>query len=321
MEDRKVAGKQCSIGGGYPGPRCTPTVDGGLVYALGLNGDLVCLNVSDGVIQWRKDLKKDFGGEPGGWGYCGSPLVDGEKLLITPGGGKATLAALNKKTGETIWVSQVPEKDAPAIRRLSSGGSGRPMPVHSSSLAKASSGVRGYDGLSPVALATRFGQRHRQYHDASFPQELCLCRVQSMATAGRWAELKPRRRNDHRQAGLFHQADAKPPMPAASSCSMVSCTATTAAKLALPRLPDRQGSLAKQQAGQGGNYLCRWPLSYYSKRKQREPSSSWRPTRGHTPNTASSTSRIAPTATPGRTRSSPTAGCISPTRISCSATT
>lgn len=101
-------------GGGYPGPRCTPTVDGDVLYALGLNGDLLCLDVANGKERWRKDLRKDFAGSVGGWGYCESPLIDGDKVIITPGGKKATLAALNKKTGETIWLSQVPSGESAA---------------------------------------------------------------------------------------------------------------------------------------------------------------------------------------------------------------
>lgn len=100
-----------SGGGGYPGPRCTPTVDGDVVYCLGLNGDLVCLKVADGKEVWRKDLVKEFGGQPGGWGYCESPLVDGDWLLVTPGGKKASIVALNKKTGERVWTAVVPQGD------------------------------------------------------------------------------------------------------------------------------------------------------------------------------------------------------------------
>jgi prepilin-type processing-associated H-X9-DG protein len=98
-------------GGGYPGPRCTPTVDGASLYALGLNGDLVCLEVAKGKERWRKNLVKDFAGQVGGWGYSESPLVDGDKVICTPGGKKATLVALNKKDGETIWTAQVPQGD------------------------------------------------------------------------------------------------------------------------------------------------------------------------------------------------------------------
>lgn len=93
-----------SDGGGYPGPRCSPTVDGDKVFALGLNGDLVCLETATGKLVWKRDLRdKELAGQPGGWGYCESPLIDGDKLICTPGGRDTTLAALNKKTGETLW--------------------------------------------------------------------------------------------------------------------------------------------------------------------------------------------------------------------------
>src|SRR5262249_19185408 len=105
-------------GGGYPGPRCTPTVDGERLYALGLNGDLVCLDCATGQLHWRRDLRKDFSGSVGGWGYSESPLVDGDKLLCTPGGRKATLVALNKQTGDTIWQAAVPEGDTAAYSSI-----------------------------------------------------------------------------------------------------------------------------------------------------------------------------------------------------------
>ena len=95
-------------GGGMPGPRCTPTIDGPLVYALGLNGDLLCLEASGGKVRWRKDLVAEFQGETPVWGYSESPLVDGNRLVCTPGGKEATLAALDKATGALIWKSFVP---------------------------------------------------------------------------------------------------------------------------------------------------------------------------------------------------------------------
>jgi outer membrane protein assembly factor BamB len=106
-------GDERSNGGGYPGPRCTPAVEGNRLYALGLNGDLVCLDVTTGQLVWRRDLrdKKELDGHPGGWGYTESPLIDGDKLLITPGGKKNTIVALKKTTGELIWSAQVPEGD------------------------------------------------------------------------------------------------------------------------------------------------------------------------------------------------------------------
>ena len=98
-------------GGGFPGPRCSPTVDSDRVYALGLYGDLLCLDVATGKERWRKNLMHDFGGSVGGWGYCESPLVDGDKVICTPGGAKATMVALNKESGEVIWKESIKDSN------------------------------------------------------------------------------------------------------------------------------------------------------------------------------------------------------------------
>jgi outer membrane protein assembly factor BamB len=88
------------------GSRGTPTVDGDVLYGLGGQGELVCLAVADGSKRWSVNLKKDLGGQMmSGWGYSESPLVDGDKLICTPGGRKGTLAALDKKNGKVIWRS------------------------------------------------------------------------------------------------------------------------------------------------------------------------------------------------------------------------
>lgn len=95
------------IGGGG-GPNCTPTVDGDLVFALGINGDLACCTTADGSIVWTLNFKDDFGvnGKPG-WGFSESPLVDGDRLICTPGNNDSVLACLDKKTGEVIWKTKV----------------------------------------------------------------------------------------------------------------------------------------------------------------------------------------------------------------------
>jgi len=88
--------------------RSTPTVDGDLVYYVTPQGSLVCLKTADGKEVWRKDLKNDFGGKKkDGWGYSESVLIDGDKLICTPGSNKNTMVALNKKTGEKIWSAVV----------------------------------------------------------------------------------------------------------------------------------------------------------------------------------------------------------------------
>jgi len=93
---------------GEEGPGCTPSVDGDRVYAIGNGGDVACLNVSDGKVVWRRSMVRDFGGRAPGWAYRESPLVDGDKVVCTPGADDAMLVALNKMTGETMWKSKVP---------------------------------------------------------------------------------------------------------------------------------------------------------------------------------------------------------------------
>ncbi len=95
----------------FPTARSTPTIEGEIVYALGSDGDLACLQASSGRVQWQKNLQNEFAGKPGIWAYSESPLIDGDKLVCTPGGSNATMVALNKKTGDVIWKCATPEAD------------------------------------------------------------------------------------------------------------------------------------------------------------------------------------------------------------------
>lgn len=97
---------------GREGPACTPTVDGERLYVEGLGGNVACLQVRDGKIIWQRSLTNDFGGSVPRWSYRESPLVDGDKVICTPGGAEATMAALDKLTGETIWKAKVPDSPA-----------------------------------------------------------------------------------------------------------------------------------------------------------------------------------------------------------------
>ena len=92
----------------YPGSRSTPTVDGDAVYVLGSDGNLACLDAAKGEVRWQKNFRTDFEGKDGAWAYAESPLIDGDVLVCTPGGDKATLVALNKTNGEVIWKAVVP---------------------------------------------------------------------------------------------------------------------------------------------------------------------------------------------------------------------
>lgn len=96
--------------GGYrngmgDGPRGTPTVDGDRLFVEGGNGDVACMDAGSGETIWHVNLSKDFGGRVPGWGYSESPLVVGELLIMTPGGGQGTVVALDKATGKTVWHS------------------------------------------------------------------------------------------------------------------------------------------------------------------------------------------------------------------------
>ena len=90
-------------GGGYPGPRSTPTVDGNYVYTLSRGGRLLCLDGSArGKRVWSKDAKRDLSGHAGGWGFACSPLVMGNKLIVDVG----AVSALDKRTGEVLWTTR-----------------------------------------------------------------------------------------------------------------------------------------------------------------------------------------------------------------------
>ena len=109
----------------YPGTRSTPTVDGELLYCLASDGELVCLEAASGDLKWQRHLRKDFGGAPGNWAYAESVLIDGDVLVCTPGGSVATLAALNKKTGEVIWKSAIPEGETAEYASIMVVGDGK----------------------------------------------------------------------------------------------------------------------------------------------------------------------------------------------------
>jgi outer membrane protein assembly factor BamB len=97
----------------YPGARSTPTVDHGMIFVLGSDGDVAALD-SKGAIKWHKNVRTDFGGESGTWAYAESPLVDGDAVVVAPGNATATVVALNRNTGAEIWRCAIPEGDQAA---------------------------------------------------------------------------------------------------------------------------------------------------------------------------------------------------------------
>lgn len=88
------------------GPRGTPTLDGDRGYALSENGELACLRLQDGTKIWRRNILQDFGGRNPHWLLSESPLIDGNRVIVTPGGPNACIVALDKLSGKQIWASQ-----------------------------------------------------------------------------------------------------------------------------------------------------------------------------------------------------------------------
>jgi outer membrane protein assembly factor BamB len=99
----------------FAGPRATPTVDGKFVYAMGTEGDVVCLKAKNGKEVWRRSLQEEFGGDlmkamgQYDWRYAESPLVDGGRVIVTPGAQDAMVVALNKKNGRELWRAAIPD--------------------------------------------------------------------------------------------------------------------------------------------------------------------------------------------------------------------
>ncbi len=88
------------------GPRGTPTLDGDRVFVLAENGELACLRAQDGAKVWRRNILQDFNGRNPHWLLSESPLIDGDRLIVKPGGPNACIVALDKNSGKTIWTSQ-----------------------------------------------------------------------------------------------------------------------------------------------------------------------------------------------------------------------
>jgi len=90
----------------FPESRCTPTIDGDRLYVISGMGQMVCLDSKTGAIKWSLHAVETFKGEYSNWGISESPLIDGDLVYCTPGGPDASIVALNKMTGATVWTSK-----------------------------------------------------------------------------------------------------------------------------------------------------------------------------------------------------------------------
>jgi len=85
------------------GPRCTPTVADGKVYTLGAEGNLFCLEAATGKVVWSKNFQTDYAAPTPLWGFCGHPLVDGDRLFCLVGGAGSVAVAFDRNTGRELW--------------------------------------------------------------------------------------------------------------------------------------------------------------------------------------------------------------------------
>jgi outer membrane protein assembly factor BamB len=134
------------------GPRSTPTVEGGRVYAFGGTGTLVCLDAATGTRIWAVDVVRQFGGVTPYWGYSEAPLIVGDRIVLNAGGRSASIVALNKADGKTLWQSHNDE-----------AGYSSPMLLRTGSLQQ----VVFFTGRRALAVDPRDGRLLWSYNRAS----------------------------------------------------------------------------------------------------------------------------------------------------------
>lgn len=101
--ETRIAPAERDVGYGH-GPRSTPTVDGENVITLSAGGHVTCLNTTSGTILWQRNLKEELNGRMmSRWGYSESVLIDGQRVVCSPGGRSGTVTCLDRKTGKELW--------------------------------------------------------------------------------------------------------------------------------------------------------------------------------------------------------------------------
>lgn len=134
------------------GPRSTPTIEGDRVYAFGGTGELVCLDAASGKKHWSVNVVQQFGGNTPYWGYSESPLIVGDRIILNAGGRRASIVAVNKLDGKTLWQDH--NDDA---------GYSSPMVLRTGSLQQ----VVFFTGQRALAIDPRDGRLLWSYNRAS----------------------------------------------------------------------------------------------------------------------------------------------------------
>ena len=88
------------------GPRAAPTWHDGKLFTVGALGECRCLDAATGEKVWSVNYVRDLNGRLQEWGFAGSALIDGDNVLVQPGGkDEHSIAALNRHTGKVVWQS------------------------------------------------------------------------------------------------------------------------------------------------------------------------------------------------------------------------
>jgi outer membrane protein assembly factor BamB len=124
-------------------PNGAPSVSDGMVFAVDSKGNVVAANAKSGEEVWKANFGKDFGGSlMSGWGYSEGPLIDGDRIILTPGGENALMVALDKKTGKVIWKTKTPDL----------GSKGKPGAGYTGAVISNAAGTKQYVNLVGKAV-------------------------------------------------------------------------------------------------------------------------------------------------------------------------
>lgn len=103
------------------GARASCAFSDGNIYHMNAHGRVVCLEAATGKEAWAVNVLERFEGKNITWALSENLLVDGNNVIVTPGGVKGVMAALDKKTGATVWNSgplRLGKSELPAHQRL-----------------------------------------------------------------------------------------------------------------------------------------------------------------------------------------------------------
>ena len=132
-------------------PSATPTIEGDSLFMLTKEGYLYCIKTRSGKQRWRRDLVYDYGAVKPFYGFAGSPVVDGDLVILTA---NTAGMAVKRETGELAWSSEKPPSDFPSVDRRTSTGGLYSTPVLYETGQGRQALLYGWNGLSSVDVKT-----------------------------------------------------------------------------------------------------------------------------------------------------------------------